>query len=97
MDRANGLSSQYQYDPAGHLTLLRHIKQGKTLGHFAYTLDARGNRTQALEALPKATTGTTTLDKDSAEVKYPLGSWSTVGSYKETTNFTATAGLPSLD
>jgi len=88
-DRPNCLRSRYGYDAAGRLRVLRHTAEGKTLGHFAFEVDKRGNRTQAYEALPRATNGSTTLDKDSTAIQYPYGTWSTVTSYKETTDFSA--------
>lgn len=51
---ANGMISSYEYDPAGRLALLKHMDDATTLGHFAYTVNARGDRTQAYELLAKA-------------------------------------------
>ncbi len=88
-ERSNGLRSYYKYDAASRLRLLRHTAKSKTLGHFAYEVDKRGNRTQVVEALPRATTGNTVYDKDSTAISYPFGVWSTVGNFRETTNISA--------
>jgi RHS repeat-associated protein len=50
---ANGMDSSYEYDPAGRLALLKHMNGATTLGHFAYSVNARGDRTQAYEILAK--------------------------------------------
>lgn len=84
--RPNGLDTSYAYDPVGRLRQLRHVATGgKVLGHFAYTLDRRGNRIEALEAIPHpATTTDTIFNYDDTRVIYS-GSWSTNSGFKETT------------
>lgn len=52
-ERENGLRSRYTHDAAGRLRLLRHTQGGLTAAHFAYEVDGRGNRTQALEVVAK--------------------------------------------
>ncbi len=53
----NVLSSRYAYDAAGRLLQIKHIFDDATvLAQFDYTVNALGNRTQALERwLPNAT------------------------------------------
>jgi RHS repeat-associated protein len=51
---ANGISTTLTHDAAGRLTLLKHLNGGSTLTEFGYTVDARGNRTQAYERLAKS-------------------------------------------
>jgi len=92
-ERSTGLRSQYRYDLGGRLTTLHHSAGSRTLGHFAYTVDARGNRTQALEMVPHADTGSTTLDKDHLAVHYNRGTWADSGSFKQTTNFSAALSI----
>ena len=74
--RANGLRSRYSYDAAGRLRLLRHTAGQRTLGHFAYEVDGRGNRTQATEfLLHPPTEDDITLAYDDASITYK-GTWS---------------------
>jgi RHS repeat-associated protein len=91
--RANGLNSRYRYDAGGRLRLLRHEVGSKTLGHFAYTVDGRGNRTQVLEVVPRATTGSTTMAATDAAIDYFMGSWTTSGAFRQSTNFSAALRL----
>jgi RHS repeat-associated protein len=58
--RPNRLTSQYRYDVGGRLRQLRHHQHGKLLGQYDYTVDARGNRTQARELVRQPGSGTTT-------------------------------------
>jgi RHS repeat-associated protein len=51
---ANGITTTQAYDAASRLTLLEHKAGATTLGRFAYTLNARGDRTQAYEILARA-------------------------------------------
>jgi YD repeat-containing protein len=92
-ERSNRLASQYQYDAAGRLRRLRHVRDNQTFADFAYTLDKRGNRTQAYECVVKAGTGATTLLHDNAAVEYYRGAWAMVGSLRETTAFTGALWL----
>jgi RHS repeat-associated protein len=91
--RANGLNSRYRYDAGGRLRQLRHEAGSKTLGHFAYTVDGRGNRTQVLEVVPRATTGSTTLAASDNAIDYYMGTWTTSGAFKQSTNFSAALRL----
>jgi YD repeat-containing protein len=45
-ERPNRLRTRYGYDAASRLRLLRHTAGSRTLAHFAYEVDGRGNRTQ---------------------------------------------------
>ena len=96
LTRSNGATSQYQYDGVGHLRLLRHNANGKTLAHHAYTVDARGNRTQAFEVLSKAGTGTTTLAYNDLAVSYYIGTWIAAAPYQTTTNISAALQIACL-
>jgi len=87
--RANNLLSSYQYDPAGRLSLARHTANNQTLGHFAYTVDARGNRTQVYQGVPRSTTGSTTLAYNDPAVYYYQGTWSDANPFKESTSTSA--------
>ena len=93
--RPNGLRSRYTYDPASRLRLLRHTQGQRTLDHFAYEVDGRGNRTQALEVLPHpATTSDVTIAWDDDGVVY-RGSWTddAVNGFKEADSFSASLRL----
>jgi RHS repeat-associated protein len=82
--RANGLRSRYSYDAASRLRWLRHTRGAKTLAHFAYQVDRRGNRTQAVEALAHpATTSDTVIAYDDVSI-VTRGTWSNVALFKET-------------
>ncbi len=70
-------TTRYGYDRVGRLRVLRHTAEGKTLGHFAFEVDKRGNRTVSYEALPRATNGVTTIDKGSAALQYSYRTWNT--------------------
>jgi RHS repeat-associated protein len=87
-ERANRLRSRYAYDAAGRLRLLRHTKDLNTLAHFAFEVDGLGNRTQALEVLPKPTTGTTMIANTDASISY-YGTWSAISGFKESSDFSA--------
>jgi RHS repeat-associated protein len=52
-DQFNGSLATYSYDNADRLTQLSHTASVKTLASYAYTLDANGNRTQAVVTEPK--------------------------------------------
>jgi RHS repeat-associated protein len=87
LERANGLRTRAVYDVAGRLRKLRHDKSGRTLAHFAYEVDKRGNRTQALECLPHpATTNDTVYAYDDASIVYH-GVWSDSSPYKVTSSY----------
>ncbi len=47
----NGVSAQRTYDALGRLLTIQHQRASQTLAHFAYTLDAVGNRLQAVETV----------------------------------------------
>src|SRR5262249_53931350 len=85
LSRANALLSQYQYDAAGRLTSLLHTAGSRTLGRFTYTVDARGNRTQAIEAVARYTAGTTLAYND-ASVSYYEGSWTAAAPFEQSTD-----------
>ncbi len=88
-ERANGLRSRYQHDAAGRLRLLRHTKDSRSLAHFEYQVDKRGNRTQAFERLahPTTTNDTTIPYNDKSLVL--KGTWSEVGGFKESSDYWA--------
>lgn len=90
--RDNGYRSRYVYDAGNRLRLLRHTAGDQVLGHFAYEVDALGNKTQAYEAVPHQGAGTTTISHDDDEVIY-RGTWSSVSGYHQTTVFSASAEL----
>jgi RHS repeat-associated protein len=52
-NRFNGSQTSHQYDHADRLTRLTHTGNGQTLAQYQYTLDANGNRTQALVTEPR--------------------------------------------
>ena len=91
-DGQDGFRSRYDYDAAGRLTGLTHRKSEQTLARFAYTVDARGNRTQALEAIPHPSGASTTISHDDDGVIYKE-TWSSVGGYHETSHKRATLRL----
>ncbi|CAG0974554.1 hypothetical protein ANRL4_01487, partial [Anaerolineae bacterium] len=94
--RANGFASQYAYDVGGRLVRLSHTRDGQSLGHFEYTVDGRGNRTQALECLPRVGSGSTTYSYDSAALHYPVGVWTDNTPYKQTVSRIAVMQLSFL-
>jgi RHS repeat-associated protein len=88
--RANGVKSTYKYDAGSRLKWLRHTTPTKTLAHFEYQFDGRGNRTQALEALANEATTSDTLIPFNDVGLVLVGNWSNVSGFKETTVQTAT-------
>src|SRR5262249_11090563 len=54
------VNSTYTYDAASHLTNLSHVNGANTLASFAYTVDARGNRTGVVESQMQNPSGTDT-------------------------------------
>ena len=87
--RANGLRSRYSYDAVSRLRWLRHTQNSKTLAHFAYQVDRRGNRTRAVEALAHpATTSNTVIVYDDVGIA-TRGTWSNTASFKETSDTSA--------
>lgn len=84
MERPNGLCSTYSYDTASRLKKLHHASKDHVLGHFAYELDARGNRTKAIEVSPISTTSSTTIPSLDPMVEYYAGSWSVSGAFTRT-------------
>ena len=58
--RANGISTDYGYDPAGRLAHITDTRSGNTPDHFDYTLDPNGNR---ITETSNAGTTRWTLDK----------------------------------
>ncbi len=85
--RPNGLSSDYAYNPAGHLRRVRHRAGSSLRGQFNYTVDGRGNRTRAFERLAQSTTVTATYNKSATQVTFTRGTWTDDGAYKKTTQF----------
>jgi len=80
IQRSMNTTTTYQYDPVSRLTLLRHVDNtGHVQGHYAYTVDARGNRTQAYEALPINFNGATTYPYNDPSIIYAGGLDNTVG------------------
>jgi RHS repeat-associated protein len=63
-NRPNGVSSAYAHDPAGRLTEILHQSGEDVLTQFGYTVDGRGNRTQAVETLrqPNGTVNSRTVN-----------------------------------
>lgn len=86
MERPNGLCSTYSYDTASRLKKLRHASKAHVLGHFAYELDARGNRTKAFEALPQRDFGATTISYSDAAVEFYHGTWTSSGGFMQTSD-----------
>ncbi len=73
--RPNGLLTRRLYDPAGRLQLLRH-SLGKTLrGSFEYRVDGRGNRIEAVEAVPTALVGGTSYGYSHPAITCRGGTW----------------------
>jgi RHS repeat-associated protein len=94
-ERANDLISRYRYDAAGRLRLLRHTRGARTLAHFAYEVDKRGNRIQALELLAHpATMGDTVYAYNDKSILYQ-GTWTddAVNSMKVAAGFSASLKL----
>src|SRR5690242_13867471 len=88
--RPNRVVSQYKHDAGGRLKRLRHYRENETLAQFDYTVDARGNRTRAIESVLKPGSGTDTktyLYNDSA-ITYS-GTWTNASPYKVTTEWFA--------
>ncbi len=85
--RPNGLLSDYAYDPASRLRRVQHHADGSLRALFAYELDANGNRTRAFERLATATTVTNTLTKTDTAVTFTRGTWTDVGDFKQTAQF----------
>ncbi|MBN2003560.1 MAG: Ig-like domain-containing protein [Anaerolineae bacterium] len=50
----NGIRSEYAYDIAGRLVEIVHRRGETLLAHYVYTLDAAGNRVQAVETFPES-------------------------------------------
>jgi len=90
--RANGLRSRYRYDAAGRLRLLRHTEGTRALAHFAYEVDGRGNRTQALEALAPPSGGGMVYAYDNRYITYH-GAWTDSAPYKVSSSFSAALSL----
>jgi RHS repeat-associated protein len=82
VERFNGLRSAYRYDAGSRLRALRHAAGSKTLGHFEYAVDKRGNRTEAFEVLPQAGSGTTVIDTTNQAVIYQGGVWTQEGEFR---------------
>ncbi len=85
--RPNGLSSDYAYNPAGHLRRVRHRAGSSLRGQFNYTVDGRGNRTRAFERLAQSTTVTATYNKSATQVTFTRGTWTDAGDFKQTAQF----------
>ena len=92
-EQANGLRRQHRYDAAGRLTRLRHSAGNRTLGDFAYTLDARGNRIQAVETTPKVGTGAVTYAYNDATIIYDGVSWTDANPFKSSARHNASLQL----
>jgi RHS repeat-associated protein len=87
--RANGLRCRYFYDAASRLRWLRHTKDQRTLAHFAYEVDKRGNRTRAVEMLARpATTADLTIAYNDVGIA-TKGTWSNSAPFKVTTDTSA--------
>ena len=82
------LTTKFAYTPASTISSINHSAGTTRLAHYTFTVDARGNRTSSRESIVQPGTGSTTVDKDSLDPLYS-GTWSTVGSYRETTGTTA--------
>ena len=93
-ERASGLASRYRYDAAGRLRQLRHTHGAHTLAHFAYDVDQRGNRTQALELLAHpATTNDVIYAYDDTSIAYQ-GTWEPdAATYMKSEGFSASLQL----
>jgi len=55
MTLPNGVQTTHTYDLAGRLTSLLHARGTTVLAHYAYTLDATGNRTHVTETVSGVT------------------------------------------
>jgi YD repeat-containing protein len=88
-ERPNGLRTCYGYDAASRLRLLRHTAGSRTLAHFAYEVDGRGNRVQALELLahPLTTNATTIAYDDSGIID--RGTWTLDNGFRVADTFSA--------
>lgn len=75
MRRPNGLDSQYKYDLASRLKLVRHTSGDKVFGHFAYEMDGRGNRVKVFEAIPDTIVYPRTYYGNDASMEYLRGTW----------------------
>lgn len=91
-ERANGLRSRYRYDAAGRLRLLRHTEGTRTLAYFAYEVDGRGNRTQALEVLAPPSGGGMVYAYNNPYIAYD-GPWTDSAPYKVASSFSAALTL----
>jgi YD repeat-containing protein len=60
IQRSNSVNSTYSYDVASRLTNLSHVNGATTLASFAYSVDARGNRTGVVENQLQTPSGTDT-------------------------------------
>jgi YD repeat-containing protein len=88
-ERPNGLRTRYGYDPASRLRLLRHTAGSRTLAHFAYEVDGRGNRTQALELLAHPpTTDDTVITYDDPGI-IDRGTWTLDNGFRVADKFSA--------
>ena len=92
-ERASGLTSRYRYDAAGRLRQLRHTHGARTLAHFAYEVDKRGNRIQAVEALVQNATNGVTYPYDDASIVW-RGTWAPdAATYMKSEGFSASLEL----
>jgi len=87
------LLTRYGYDAGGHLRWMRTTNGPRLLGHFAFEVDGRGNRVQALECVPHPGTGSTTIASDDKSVDYYQGSWSANGDFQVSSDFSAALRL----
>lgn len=90
---ANGIQEVREHDIGGRLVSIRQSYKEKVLGYIRYTTNAVGNRTQAYGAIPKATTGTTTVLYNDASIEYYKGTWTAANPYETTSNIHAAMRL----
>ncbi len=91
LNRSNGVTTNYTYDPVGQLLSIVHARDGTTLQTLSYTSDRAGNRIgqQASSAQP-LTTQAATASYDDANRLIQRGS-TTLG-YDDNGNLTSESG-----
>ena len=87
------MRNRYGYDAGSRLRSLKHTAGTKTLGYFAYEVDGRGNRTQALELLPHPGVTPMTISSSDKAVEYYQGGWSQIGDFHVSSDFSAALRL----
>ncbi len=73
--RADAFQTLQDYDAAGRLTQLEHRAEGVTLGRFAYTLDALGNRVSATDVIRQPDSAPVVITYDDTDAVTYNGNW----------------------